>query len=316
MDIAFLFEQMKYLNKHSDDCDSEMVFAKETHLGFRSIFHFVCSECGVFHQVHSSSNKDVSLNVNESATLGITSIGSGFYHLEELSSHLNIPCMSSTTFDKENKKLQKEWCNLGKLHAEEALKEEIKHAIATGSVDTAGNALITVICDGSWGKRSYGKGFSSLSGCASIVGAYTKKVVYYGVKNKYCHTCAMSYANYCPPNFHECNISFVGPSSGMETEIIVEGFKACELSGARFNKVVADGDSSTIKEIRQSLIYQNPDILVEKYECVNHLFKNAQKKLDALSSDTKFNINHRKLLKSSIGNDQEFRLHCLIFLVN
>lgn len=273
---------MKYLSKHSEDCNSSMVFKKETKQGFRSIFHFECSDCGVFHKIQSSSKNDVIMDVNKAATLGITSIGSGFYHLEEFSSHLNIPCMSSTTFETENKKMQENWWKLGGYHTELALKEEIEHAIATGNVDSAGNALIAITCDGSWGKRSYGKGFSSLSGCAVLIGLYTKKVLYYGVKNKYCHYCTMSYANFCPPNKHTCNINYVGPSSGMETQIIVEGFQVCELKGARFYKIISDGDSSAFKEIRELSIYRNPDINVEKLECVNHLYKNAHKKIDGM----------------------------------
>lgn len=40
----------------------------------------------------------------------------------------------------------------------------------------SGNAHIVVICDGGWGKRSYGKKFNSLSGCAVLIGVRTKKV--------------------------------------------------------------------------------------------------------------------------------------------
>lgn len=214
---------MKYLNSHSQECDSEMVFAKETKLGFRSIFHFQCSNCGIFHKVQSCSKNDGSMNVNKAFTLGVTSIGSGFYHMQELCAHLDIPCMSGGTFDKENKQIQKEWWEAAKQEALKALDEEIQHAIAIGNVDSAGNALICVICDGSWAKRSYGKGFSSLSGCAVIIGDYTKKVIYFDAKNKYCNICTKSYAKNCPPNDHPCNISYVGPSSGMETEILVEG---------------------------------------------------------------------------------------------
>lgn len=297
---------MQYLNKHSEECDSRMVFSKETKLGFRSIFHFECSECGIFHKIQSSSRNDVSINMNKAVTLGFTSIGSGFYHLQEFCSHVNVPCISSTTFEMENKKLQEDWWKLGRYHSEKALNEEIEHAVATGNVDSAGNALITVVCDGSWGKRSYGKGFSSLSGCAAIIGVYTKKVIYYDVKNKYCHTCAMSYANFCPPNDHPCNINYVGPSSSMETEIIVEGFQACERMGARFNKIISDGDSSAFKEIRELSIYRNPDLVVQKLECVNHLYKNARKKISAICSDTAFKLKYRKLLKPSIGNETEF----------
>lgn len=283
-----------------------MIFRKETKLGFRSIFHFECEECGIFHQMQSSSKNYDFMNVNKAATLGITSIGSGFYHMQELCAHMNIPCMSNSTFDNENKKIQKDWSELSKHHTEKALLEEIEHAIAIGNVDSGGNALISVVCDGSWGKRSYGKGFSSLSGCAAIIGLYTKKVVYFGVKNKYCHTCTLSYAKFCPPNEHVCNISYVGPSSGMETEILVEGFKVCESFGARFHKVISDGDSSAFKEITEQCVYQNPDIVIEKIECVNHLYKNARKKFTSLCTDTAFKVGYRRLLKHSIGNNNIF----------
>lgn len=279
-----------------------MVFRKETKLGFRSIFHFECTDCGIFHQIQSSSKNDDIMNVNKAATLGFTSIGSGFYHMEEVCAHLNIPCMSSRTFDIQNKKLQKEWSELSKHHTDNALREEIKMAIARGDVDSGGNALIPVIWDGSWGKRSYGHGFSSLSGCAAIIGVYTKKVLYFGVKNKYCHTCTLSYANFCPPNNHDCNISYYGPSSGMETEILVEGVQYCESLGARFDKIISDGDSSAFKEITEKCIYQNPSVAIEKIECINHLFKNARKKITALCTDTAYKLQYRKLLKESIGN--------------
>lgn len=295
---------MKYINKHSDSCDAEMVFTKETKMGFRSIFHFECAECGVFHQVKSTTKNDDYMNVNLAATLGVTSIGSGFYHLQEMCAHMNIPCMSSSTYDDAQKKLQKNWSELSEHQTKEALLEEIQMAKDRGDVDSGGNALITVICDGSWGKRSYGKGFSSLSGSAAIIGANTKKVLYFGVKNKYCHVCAMSYADNCPPNQHECNISYEGASSGMETAILVEGFLFCEKLGARFNKMISDGDSSAFKEITEQCVYKNPDVEIQKIECTNHLFKNAQKKINGLCTDTKFNNDGRKLLSSSLGKMQ------------
>lgn len=94
-----------------------------------------------------------------------------------------------------------------------------------------------VIIDGGWGKRSYGKAFNSLSGCAVIIGARTKKIIFFGVRNKYCHTCKIAESKCSPPNFHICNKNYNEPSSGMEADIILEGFKSCELQGARFNTV-------------------------------------------------------------------------------
>lgn len=256
IDIDFFLTQMEDLNQHSLGCEfSRMELIQENKMGLRSIFIFGCSNCGERHKVQSCYKQDDSMNVNKAAVLGFTSIGSGYYHMEEICSNLDIPCMSCSTFDKENKKLQKDWGYLARQKAEEALQEEIKHAIARGDVDCCGNALITVVCDGSWGKRSYGKGFSSLSGCAAIIGVYTKKVLYYGVKNKYCDICTKSYAKNCPPNDHPCNINYYGPSSSMETQIIVEGFQWCETKGARFHKIISDGDSSAFKEIRLAYFY-------------------------------------------------------------
>lgn len=96
----------------------------------------------------------------------------------------------------------------------EALQEEIDLAIAAGEVDSKGNALIAVICDGGWGKRSYGKKFNSLSGCALLIGVRTKKVVFFGVRNKYCHKCKIAQSKCTPVQYHECNINYKGPSSG------------------------------------------------------------------------------------------------------
>lgn len=224
--------------------------------------------------------------------------------------------MSSSTFDTENKRLQEDWIKLARCSTKDALKEEIRMAIERGDVDSAGNALICVICDGSWAKRSYGKGFSSLSGSAAIIGFHTKKVLYYDTKNKHCNICVKSYAKTCPPNDHPCNINYSGPSSGMETEILVEGFKWCERFGARFNKIISDGDSSAFKEISEAAIYQNPEIVIEKVECINHLFKNFRKKFELLTKDTKFKLNFRKEVKLSTGFVQNSQYLTISFCSN
>lgn len=103
------------------------------------------------------------------------------------------------------------------------------------------------------------------------------------------------------PRQHECKMNFDGPSSAMETEIVVDGFKYCATKGARFNKYVGDGDSSTYKTLRDLDLYQNPHVAIEKFECVNHLFRNFFKAFKALMKSTKVNIRGRKLLTMEIG---------------
>jgi len=40
------------------------------------------------------------MNYNDGAVLGITSIGSGYYHLAEFFSFLEVPVMGNTLYDK------------------------------------------------------------------------------------------------------------------------------------------------------------------------------------------------------------------------
>lgn len=278
-----------------------MSLTGETKRGLNSIFKFTCRKCGAIRKLESCPAKRKSLNCNEDAVLGITSIGSGFYHLKEFLTNLDIPVMGNTLYDKIQKKQQSVWTEIAEKAALEALYEEIELAKSLGQIDEHGNALLTVIVDGGWGKRSYGKAFNSLSGCAVLVGSRTGKIVYYGVRNKYCHVCKMAESKTSPPNFHQCNINFSGPSSGMESDIIVEGFKFCQQHGARFNTMISDGDSNTYKNIRDMRIY--PDLFVEKCECVNHLHRNFRSKFNSLASITKFDSNLRKQVKQSKGHD-------------
>lgn len=280
-----------------------MVFRSEIKRALRSVFKFQCTSCRIWKRVESCPGKKAaSANVNEAAITGIVSIGLGYSHLQELLAHLNIPGMSQPTYNKFDRKLQTNVWLLAKKLEEEALLEEIRLAIECGDVDSAGNPLIAVEFDGSWGKRSYGKNYSSLSGCAAIIGLRTRKIIYSDVKNKYCHTCKIAASKFTPPNYHICNTNYEGPSSGMETEIVVEGFIFCAMKGARFTKYVGDGDSSTYKALKDLRLYKDPELEIEKFECVNHLFRNFYKKFDDLLSDRKFNLKGRKLLVSTLGN--------------
>lgn len=280
-----------------------MELVSETKRGLNSIFKFQCQKCGMRRKLESCPKKPNSMNCNEDAVLGITSIGSGYYHLKEFLTNLDIPVMGNTLYDKIQKRQQADWLDAAQKSALDALHEEIALAKAIFSVDSAGNALIPVICDGGWGKRSYGKGFNSLSGCAVLIGVRTGKIVYFGVRNKYCHVCKIAESHCSPPNYHICNINYVGPSSGMESDIIIEGFKFCEQFGARFNELICDGDSNTYKNLRDIRIYRNPDVFVEKFECCNHLHRNFRSKFGCLCLITKFDSDLRKHVKPSRGHD-------------
>lgn len=88
----------------------------------------------------------------------------------------------------------------------------------------------------------------------------------------------------------------------METDIVVEGFIFCAEKGARITKYIGDGDSSTHKALKDLRLYKNPELDIEKFECVNHLFKKFFKKFDDILTSKKFNLKGRKLLGSTLGN--------------
>lgn len=278
-----------------------MTFTKESRRALASTFCLSCTNCGSMKKIYSDDKKKNQSKVNEAAALGIVSIGLGFYHLEEFCTILNIPCMSYKTYNRIDKNLQKDWWALAKKSQDEALTEEIRLAKELNEVDSAGNALIAVKADGSWHTRCYFSNYTSLAGCAAIIGVRTNKIIYMDVKNKYCHVCKVAQANFTPPNVHECNANYDGPSAGMENQIIIEGFKYCDSKGARFNKFIGDGDSSTYKNLRDLRLYKNPTVYIDKFDCVNHLDKNFGKKYIALCSSTKYNRIGRNLLTRKIG---------------
>nr|CAI5866908.1 unnamed protein product [Callosobruchus analis] len=107
-----------------------------------------------------------------------------------------------------------------------AAEEEKEMAIRDNEVGEDGVPEITVICDGTWGNRSYKKNYNSLSGAAAIIGYRTKKVLYLGVKNKYCVVCRQHRGENVPD--HTCYKNWTGSSSAMESAIISERFSKSE----------------------------------------------------------------------------------------
>lgn len=290
----------------------KMTFHDELRRGLRSTFMFECGDCGNSIKIGSCPNYDDTDNINMSSVVGITSVGLGYYHLQEFLAHLNIPSMSYSTYHKYEEDLQDKYREIAKKLEAEALIEEIQISKDRNEVDSAGNALIPVEFDGSWEKRAYTNNFTSLSGCAAIIGIRTRKILYSDVKRKYCHVCKIAQSSMTPVREHKCRTNYDGPSSGMETKIVVEGFKHCAENGARFNKYVGDGDSSTYKALRDLDLYQEPHVLIEKFECVNHLFRNFLKAFKALLRSPKVSIKGRKQLSLETG--QFVILFCSTFI--
>lgn len=150
-----------------------------------------------------------------------------------------------------------------------------------------------MIADGVWSKRSFNTNFSALSGAAAIISKRFGEVLFIGVKNKYCGICARAESKGISSGDHVCYKNYSGPSTGMESEILLEGFKqSIPMHNLIYERMVADGDSSTYKKILEGRPY--PNCTVEKIECKNHIFRNMCKKLKNITTETKYPSNLRK----------------------
>ena len=164
----------------------------------------------------------------------------------------------------------------------ETAKEEREHAIVNDTFHQ-GIPAIKVTVDRGWSKRSHKHSYNAKSGVAVIFGNYTKKLLFLGVRNKFCSVCAVAENKGQEPPSHTCYKNWNGSSPAMETDILCEGFQLSESQyGIRYLYVVGDGDSSVMANIRQLVSY---GIFVQKLECANHAFKCYRSRLEAIVKD-------------------------------
>ncbi|XP_055838360.1 uncharacterized protein LOC129906574 [Episyrphus balteatus] len=233
----------------------------EKQQGLNSKLTFKCQMCSVSQSVftcHEEENtsRESEVLINKEVVAGTMLSGNGFTQCKRVFESINVPFIDSKIYRKIQNDSKAVWAETAEIKMKEAIEEEKQIAIQNGDVDKDGQVLLTVVTDGAWSHRSYGSKFSSLSGIATIIGFKSKKVLYYGVKNKYCHICRLNEnkGNGIPE--HLCNKNHTGPSTKMESDILVEGFKHCfEKYGVIFNNFIADGDSNVHKKFLEAKPY-------------------------------------------------------------
>ena len=115
-----------------------------------------------------------------------------------------------------------------------AVREERDLAIANGECH-CGVPASTVEVDGGWSKRTHKYSYNTYSGMCLMFGAATKKLLFIGVKNKYCSVCAISKWKNSPPPSHQLYSNWSGTSYGMEANIIAKGFQlSAQMDGGRY----------------------------------------------------------------------------------
>lgn len=130
-------------------------------------------------------------------------------------------------------------------------------------------------------------------------GLKSKKLLFLGVRNRYCSVCTVAEHKGQTSPEHNCYRNWSGSSYAMESDVVAEGFWLSELThGARYLKLVGDGDSSVMSTILQSVQYGSY-MYVEKIKCANHAVKCYPSRLEhlvkvALSSEA-MKVKRRRL---------------------
>lgn len=209
--MSHFFKELQAISSHGPlNCGLTSVkIVSEVRIGLISKFKLQCMMCNMTFILDSDNPID-EMDINTSAVAGSIAIGCGYSQLKELTSTIGLAPMSDKLFsakmDIVNKRWEEELCK----SLSEAAKEEYDLAIKEGRVNSDGIPIIDVTADGCYGKRSYKKNYSSLSGAAAIIGKRTNKILFLGIKNKYCHICSVSQSKGMEPKDHVCYKNYTG----------------------------------------------------------------------------------------------------------
>ena len=269
------------LTSHTVQCGGAIILKGETRDGLASVLSTCCSTCGEVIQLETSDKVQGPRGYrrwecNLAAVWGQMSTGGGHAQLQETMSVLGVPVMTKKSFIRTEKDIGEWWRMKLNEAMIEAGKEEKRLAEERGDYHN-GVPAITVIVDGGWSKRSHKHTYSAKSGVGIIIGKCTSKLLYIGVRNKYCTACTQG----IPKDKHDCYKNWDESSSQMETDIILEGFLAAEKThGVRYMRFVGDGDSSVYPTLQANVPEWGRDI--KKIECANHACKCYRASLEKL----------------------------------
>lgn len=171
--------------------------------GLVTIVNLQCDECREIISIHSHPKDPKVLDTNRAAVLGCMAAGTGFSTLEQVLAAMGVPCMNSKTFRRHQEEIVLDALGISKECMRKSREEEIEIGIKKGHV-IKGVPYITVITDASWAKRSFGRAYNSLGGCAVIVGYETGEVIDVVIRCKACSMCDRANREGREPNKHYC----------------------------------------------------------------------------------------------------------------
>ena len=287
MDLKYLSKGFEAISKHNPECQGKCSLTREVERqGLASVLEVGCDSCEFTCRFESCPKIDGSKEINQrysvnvGAVWGQMSIGGGHKPLNELLATMNVPGISKKSFLTIESQIGASWEKILGEEMVKAGKEEKKLALERKDI-VNGYPAITVIVDGGWSKRSHKHSYNAKAGVAIIIGKETQKLLYMGVRNKFCSICTVASNKGVSPKKHTCFKNWSGSSCSMET---VCGFNAAEaMHGIRYMRVIGDGDSSVMCDIHQYVPVWGH--MVTKIECANHAIKCYTNRLQKIIQD-------------------------------
>ena len=153
--------------------------AKERGLGFN--LAVVRQKCGTQY-ISSCPYIGTGYKINQRLTLAMRLLGIGFKGVTKFCALMYLPYfVKQTTYKKILDNIYFVPKQIAELYMKKACKEEISQKKLKNLNEKERD--LTVTGDGTWHKR----GFTSLYGVFSLIGAYTNKFIDIFVKSAYCH---------------------------------------------------------------------------------------------------------------------------------
>ncbi|XP_065907494.1 uncharacterized protein [Dysidea avara] len=290
-----LQEHLQVISRHAATCQScadntlsgneaIVLVGVKDHQGLCSILTSRCAGCHEEFQFATSSRVQglsggQCWECNLAAVWGQLATGGGHAPLTESMAVLGLPSLTKIAFMAIEKRIGDWWRTLLNESMKQAGEEE--KAIALSKDNRYDIPRITVIVDGGWSKRAHKHSYNAKSGVGIIIGKETGKILFMGVRNKYCAVCHNTSGGTIPE--HTCFLNWDQSSSAMETDIIVEGFCQSETQhGLHYTEFIGDGDSSVHPTLVRKVPYGT---LIKKVECANHAVKCFRGKLESLVLD-------------------------------
>ncbi|XP_053994469.1 uncharacterized protein LOC128884839 isoform X3 [Hylaeus volcanicus] len=151
-DFAYVFEQIKNLQKHSSiGCGIEhfnIVGCQQ--YGLEKTYNVRCRMCNHVERISCLRPSDASIDINNAAVSATMVTGGGYNQLEEVMSAMNVSCMTKRIFQKCHNDIIDAFEVAAQREMEDAGREEKESAITRGDVvPGSGIPWISVVADGS-----------------------------------------------------------------------------------------------------------------------------------------------------------------------